>query len=228
MSSPLDHLSSEIIRSSMMQKKEKSEDNAELQNQIKASITDLKEEIEIYSEGFKNPAIKQAGKKSAGSTSEILDEHLEKLVEKHEEVKDQKIDSEQKSEFLTKDLKKEGKPVEEEMSSAVAALLEEDNVKKKKKVGEGKSKLEEKIEYLSTLENDFKNLDLKPEDKELVEQFFDRLSRIKNLKNRLKQLEFLEAKYEDEQNAKDKLQNTANINVKEERGGFLPPFFRKK
>lgn len=222
---PID-MSSQILKTSIINEKKEEQQEIELKNQVIDAIVDLKEEINIYSEGLNAKSLRRTNLKEEKSSPLLEDHH----AHEEENAKTQKIqrqggDFDQQAQFLTKDQKKEFAKMPEEVAAAAASLLEEENVKKKKKLDTSKSKLEEKLEFFSTLEDDFKNLNLKPEDKELVEGFFSNLSRIKNLKTRLKQLTHLEEKYDEEQKTKELTEK--DVNPAQPKGLFSGGFFKK-
>jgi len=226
MRGPIDNISSQIIKSAMVSEKMAEVENEDIESHVKEAIIDLKEEIGVYSEGLNAKALRRTNQKEEKS-SPLLEEHHAHEEEQSNTQKIQRQGGEfdQQAQFLTKDQKKELGKMPDELAAATASLLEEENIKKKKKLDTSKSKLEEKLEFFSTLEDDFKNLNLKPEDRELVEGFFGNLARIKNLKTRLKQLTYLEEKYEEEEKTKELAKKNENPNKQK---GFFPGGLFKK
>jgi hypothetical protein len=81
---------------------------------------------------------------------------------------------------------KEG--VRSELLAEMAAVMTEEEVERKKKSERKKSKFEEKMDKLGKLEGQIDVEQLDQQEKGIVQEFFDNMARIKNLRHRLKQL----------------------------------------
>lgn len=80
---------------------------------------------------------------------------------------------------------------------ALAAFISDEEDKKVKK--RKKSKLDEKLEMLMGLESLIMDAEIEDEDdRAAVEQFFNNMTRIRNMRGRLKQLEETEKRYEEQ------------------------------
>lgn len=190
----------------------------QVQDAIKSAITDLKEEVMVFSQGIKkSKAVEQPNvDKTISEKAQELNENQQVQQQQMIEESDQK---QQNLEFSAK-----GRPTGHEASETVgefaAAILQDTNIKKMDK--KTRAKLEEKLELLASLEEDFKGMDFTPEQKEMIEEFFDKMARMKNLKNRLHQLEILE-KHHEEQEKEQKRQQEQDEEQKKKKEGGTPP-----
>jgi hypothetical protein len=196
MQGQLDNISQRIVQTNLEKADAKADQVAEIKQTIISAIADLKEEVMVFTQGLKKDKnVEKPDDKS--EKRDIKSELKEQQIKQQGQIEKSDESFQQRAEFLTKG----GQKImasEDEMGQFAAAILQDDNIKKTDKKNKTKTKLEEKLEMLASLEGDFKNIDFGPEDKEVVEEFFDRLNRMKNLKTRLKQLENMEKKYGEE------------------------------
>lgn len=155
---------------------------------LKSLVTDLKEEI---------TAVKKH-KKTEQPDADIEEQMLDKFEDmepEYDQIKTDPNDFEQKSEFLSD--KNRNDQNAEEIKARSAAAYEGDKIKQKNK--RKKSSFEEKLEKLGKLEELFKNSEIvDPDQKEQINQFFENMDRIKFGKQRLKQLNYQEAKLKEQ------------------------------
>lgn len=197
------NISSQIIQAEQGLANNEEQQVDAIKETITAAITDLKEEVMVFTQGIK----KDKKIEQAASQKDLTQELMELQEKEAAEHKDTQIEKssqkfQQATEFLTKGNQKQPQGLSEQVQNFAAAILQDSNVKKTGK--KGKTTLEEKLELLAALEPDFNNLDLNPEDKEVVQEFFDKMARMKNLKNRLSQLDNVEKHYEEQEKEKEK------------------------
>jgi len=205
----LSNISSKIIQSQQLQATDKDAVFDQVQDTIVAAIVDLKEEVMIYSQGIRNKGknIDQVDdKKTIGQ--ELKDIQDQNQVQQTSKIEHSDAHFEKRAEFVKENLKST-QMNSDEIGEFAASILQDANIKKTKKQN-SLGTLEKKLELLASLEPDFKALNLAGEEKEVVEEFFDKMARMKNLKNRLTQLDHIEKKHQqtiDEQEKKNQNQN---------------------
>ena len=154
---------------------------------IRGAINDIQDEV--------------AGKvkvrsRDAGVGQKDVEEHhtMQQLQQAQPEIESNAEKFQKSTQFNTHDHQEESTTV----ASQIAGILADEELEKlKKKGGKKSTTLMEKLDILGKLEGDFKLFKFKdPEKQKVVDEFFDNLSRIKNLKKRLNQLEHIEREHE--------------------------------
>lgn len=110
----------------------------------------------------------------------------------------------------------------QEVGSQFASEINDEKVKEKKKAEakERKKNLEQKMQELETLEGMLDEQNVEPESQGVIKEFFTNMSRLKNLRGRLKQLEQDERNYK-EQIKRQKEQEKQEKEKKKKKNIFL-------
>ncbi|MFC1617054.1 hypothetical protein ACFL2K_02430 [Candidatus Margulisiibacteriota bacterium] len=163
-------------------------------------LNDMSDEMAAFSGKVAEKEIKGKKSKQQKTLKNVKQEVVQQQQSKKGKIETQE-QKQQMTEFLTKGEKQE-QGVSAEKMGAFAALIEDEKLKKARK--KPKLEFEKKLELLASLEDDFNTIDLNPEDKEVVDQFFDKMGRIKHLKARLRQLENIERRHQEKAEEQEK------------------------
>ena len=189
--------------------REQSMERSDLQSSLKNAITDLKEEIQGVKRG------KNIEKPSTPDETKDTKADLKEAFSKNAQTRIQ--DSSQNQLKADMAAKRQGniEVPTEDVAEAFAGILAEDDIKKKKK-GD-KTSFEQKLERFEKMEEVFKDVEFAdPQQAQALQEFFDNIGRLKNLKSMFKQLLFLEGRLEEEEDKK-KLQKKREVEEKERR-----------
>lgn len=173
------------------------EEVAEHENEVVSSIETLRAAIDDIQDEVGGRIRVRA--KDSGVARADVEEHtpLQTAQVEQPEIESNSAKFQQNAQFNTHD---HGQDAATTVAGQMAAILSDEELEKLKKKKSGKgvsSTLSEKLDILGKLEGDFKTFRFKdPEKQKVVDEFFENLGRIKNLKNRLTQLENIERKHE--------------------------------
>lgn len=154
---------------------------------LKSELADLKEEI---------GGRVRIRDKDSGVSRKDADDHRSQSSQNHstDSIESNKQQFQKQASMNTHD---HGEKSNATAASQAAGLLADDELERLKKKSNSKGSLLDKLGLLSKLEGDFSGFKFKdPEKQKVVDEFFDNLSRIKHLKNRMSQLEHIEREHE--------------------------------